>query len=58
MTISGVDPGTIRLVGRIAGTIVGIPVGVVVTKFVLRKRFSDFSIALVEHQLHPEDPSA
>ena len=55
LTISGVDLRTIRMIGQIAGMILGIPVGVAVTKFVLTKRFSDFTIALIEEQLRLAD---
>lgn len=46
--IARVNPNTIRLVGQIAGGIVGIPIGVAILRIVLRKRYSDFRIALIE----------
>ena len=47
MGLARVDPETIKTVCTIGGYIVSIPVGVVVTKFVLKNRYSDFRIALI-----------
>jgi len=43
----GVDSNTIRTVCQISGGVVGFPIGIVVTKIVLKKKYSDFRIALI-----------
>jgi hypothetical protein len=50
MTIAGLSPETIQGVCRIAGAIVGIPIGIAVTKIVLKKKYSDFKVALISEQ--------
>ena len=47
MGLAGVKSETIKNVCTIAGYIVSIPVGIMVTKWVLGTRYSDFRIALV-----------
>lgn len=48
MGIARVDPNTIKAVCQIAGYIVSLLIGIAVTKIVLKKRYSDFRIALIE----------
>jgi ABC-type nitrate/sulfonate/bicarbonate transport system permease component len=44
------NPETIKSVCTIAGYIVTIPIGIAVTKLVLRNRYSDFKIALISNK--------
>jgi len=46
----GVNPDIIATSTRIAGMIIGIPIGIAVTKIVLKKQYSDFRIALVKKE--------
>jgi len=47
MGLAKVEPETIKAVCTIAGYIVSVPVGITVTKIVLKKHYSDFKIALI-----------
>ncbi len=47
MGLARVDPAIIKNVCTVAGYIISIPVGIVVTKLVLKNRYSDFRIALI-----------
>jgi len=47
MALAKAGPAAIKNTCTIAGYIVSVPVGIVVTKWVLRNRYSDFRIALV-----------
>lgn len=47
MGLAKAEPGTIKAVCTLAGYIVFVPVGITVTKIILKKRYSDFKIALV-----------
>lgn len=42
------DPQTIKTTCVIAGYIISIPIGIAVTKAVLKKRYSGFKIALIK----------
>jgi hypothetical protein len=47
MALIGFSAGTIGGACRVAVAIIGIPIGVAVTKVVLKKKYSDFRIALI-----------
>jgi hypothetical protein len=45
--VAGGDSNTIGRLAQIGGGIIGIPIGIVVMRIVLRKQYSDFRIALI-----------
>lgn len=48
LAIMRIDAKTITAICRIAGMVIGIPIGIFVIKIILKKEFSDFRIALIE----------
>jgi hypothetical protein len=44
----GIDRGLVNSLSKLAGIVVSIPVGMWVVRVVLRKKFSEFRITLVE----------
>ena len=48
LAIAKVDSNTIKVVCQTAGYIVSLPIGITVTRIVLKKQYSDFRIALIE----------
>jgi hypothetical protein len=44
---AGANPRTISSLGSLSGMVIGIPIGMVVVRWVLRKSWSDFRIVLL-----------
>ena len=43
------QPGLIHLVGAMLGTIIYVPISLIITSIVLKKRYGSFSIKLLPH---------